>query len=371
MHRRGLLLAMVAWTAASTAQSPAARPLTAKPVAFATSFSAISHLVELADGRVLLHDPVEQQLGIANLQDGSFTEVARLGQGPMEYRSVGAMHRIAGDSILIWDPRNNRIIAVTPVGALIGAWSRDGAPALSGTLPEAIDQSRRWFVPMRQVSTGDTTFVVRVTPGLDRRDTLIGYATPRARPTRGPAGVIRVVAPGFPPVDAWGVFPDGRMLFVHGTGYRPEIFHPNGTRTPAPAIPFSPVRVSAADRAEHLRETEAELRRMVGRELASGAKGGAPMPGIEAVAPSAWPSHLPPLRAETIRIDTRLRAWVPVHDGSRSTGDRYDLLDATGKRVDAVKLPAGVRLLAMGRGVFYATREDADGLLHLLRYPLP
>ena len=52
-------------------------------------------------------------------------------------------------------------------------------------------------------------------------------------------------------------------------------------------------------------------------------------------------------------------------------GDRFDLLNAQGKRIDALRLPAQVTLVGMGRGVFYATREDEDGLLHLLRYPLP
>jgi hypothetical protein len=224
---------------------------------------------------------------------------------------------------------------------------------------------------MRQVSTGDTSFVVRVTLGSARRDTLIGYATPRFRPARGPAGVIRVTAPGFPPVDAWGVFPDGRVLFVHGSNYGIEIFHPNGTRSRVATVPFTPVRVTAADRAAHLRDVADELRRMVGMELASGAKGGAPMPRIEAVEPERWPSHLPPVRATAMLVDSRQRAWLMVHDDSRATGDRYDLLDASGKRIDAIRLPAGVKLLGMGRGVFYATREDGDGLVHLLRYPLP
>lgn len=371
MRRATLAITLLSVVFASGAQSPPARPITATPVEFATTFSAISHLVELADGRVLLHDPIEQQLGIANLQNGSFTELARLGQGPMEYRSVGAMHRIAGDTILIWDPRNNRIVAVAPTGTMLGAWGNPGAASLSGTIPLAIDQQRRWFVPMRQVSTGDTSFVVRMSPGAQKRDTLIGYATPRARPTRGPAGVIRVVAPGFPPVDAWGVFPDGKVLFVRGDNYRPEIFHPSGSRTLFAAIPFTPVRVSAADRAAHLRETEAELRRMVGMELASAARGGAPMPGIEAVEPERWPTQLPPLRATEILVDSRSRAWVMVHDASRAAGNRYDLLDTKATRVDAIKLPVGVRLLAMGRGVFYAIREDGDGLVQLLRYPLP
>jgi hypothetical protein len=365
-----LLGVMLGMTVSTAGQSPVARPITARPLVFATTFSAISHLVELADGRVLLHDPIEQKLGIADLRRGAFDELARQGQGPMEYRSVLAMHRVAGDSILIWDPRNNRVIAVAPDGSMLGPWGHTSAARLSGAQPGFIDRSGHWFVPMRQVSTGDTTFVVRLRPGADRRDTLVGFPTSRIRPTRGADGVIRVTAPGFPAVDAWGVFPDGRVLFLRGDQYRPEVFHPDGSRTRGAAVPFTPVRVTAADRATHLRDTEADLRRMLGAELRAGAQGGA-LPKLEAVDPGKWPTHLPPLRSSEIRVDSRDRAWVMVHDAARDTGDRYDLIDATGRRVDAIRLPEGVKLLAMGRTVFYATREDGDGLVQLLRYPLP
>jgi hypothetical protein len=213
--------------------------------------------------------------------------------------------------------------------------------------------------------------VVRLQPGVPRRDTLFAYSRPRLRPTRGPAGTIRVIAPGFPPIHAWGVFPDGRVIIVRGDQYQPEIVHPNGTRTTAPVIAYTPVRVTATERAAHLRDVEAEMRHMLRMELASAAKGGASLPRIEAIAPERWPTNLPALRDARILVDSRERAWVAVHDHARDAGDRYDLLDASGRRVDAVSLPPGVRLLAMGHGVIYATREDADGLVQLLRYPLP
>ena len=109
----------------------------------------------------------------------------------------------------------------------------------------------------------------------------------------------------------------------------------------------------------------------IGAPFSSTRVNAAPMPRIEAVEPERWPSQLPPVRATTMLVDSRQRAWLLVHDDSRATGDRYDLLDASGKRIDAIRLPAGVKLLGMGRGVFYATREDGDGLVHLLRFPLP
>ena len=102
----------------------------------------------------------------------------------------------------------------------------------------------------------------------------------------------------------------------------------------------------------------------------AGGRGGA-IPTVEALPPDRWPSHLPPIRSETIHVDSRGRAWVLVNDPDRLDGDRHDLLDATGRRVATVRLPAGVRLLGMGRGVLYTTSENSDGLVHLSRYPLP
>jgi hypothetical protein len=60
-----------------------------------------------------------------------------------------------------------------------------------------------------------------------------------------------------------------------------------------------------------------------------------------------------------------------VADAATATGDRFDLLDANGRRLQAVRLPEGMRLVGMGKEVLYLTKEDEDGLLHLLRYPLP
>jgi hypothetical protein len=172
-------------------------------------------------------------------------------------------------------------------------------------------------------------------------------------------------------VDAWGVYPGGRVLFVHGADYQPEIINADGSRKRLAPLPFPLLPVTDADRARHLKEIATQLEQMLGRELAGGAGKGGRIPRVEAEPPATWPSHMPPLRDPVIRIDSRQRAWVLVTDPAQGTGDRYDLLDANGRRVDAVRLPRGVRLAGMGSGVLYAVREDEDGLLHLLRYPLP
>jgi hypothetical protein len=339
----------------------------------ARPFSSISTLLELADGRVLIFDTIERKLGIADLRSGGFTGIASQGAGPREYRVVAATHRITGDSVLIWDPGNDRVLTLAPDGTVLGAWRPDGRDSstrgLARMIPREVDASGRWYVPHRTVSSGDTTVLIRINARTRQQDTLQRFATPQLRPVRSAAGVVKIRAPGFFPQDAWGVFPDGRVLFVHGATYRPEIIHPDGTRSRAAPVSFTPVPVTESDRARHLRDAAAELERRLAREFAGG-KGGT-MPRVEAEPPAAWPSQMPPVRDPVIRIDSRQRAWVLVVDPARGAGDRYDLLDANGRRVDTVRLPEHVRLVGLGRGVLYGAREDDDGLLHLQRYPLP
>jgi hypothetical protein len=354
-------------------QSVAATPLSGKPTEVATTFSSIYHLTELADGRVVLFDALERRLGVADVTRGSFTDIARQGAGPLEYRNVHAIHRVSGDTLLLWDPSNDRILAFAPDATPLGVWPLAGRDAwstmLTRSVPRAVDAARRWYVPLRPVTSGDTTTLVRMQARSMVLDTLARYGTTQLRPVRAAAGQVKVIAPGFPPVDAWGVFPDGRVLFVHGASYEPEIISVAGERRRAAKVPFTPLPVTTAERARHLREAAAELKRMLGNELAGGRGGSMPM--IVPEGPELWPATMPPIRESLIRIDSKSRAWVAVADAATATGDRFDLLDANGRRLQAVRLPEGMRLVGMGKEVLYLTKEDEDGLLHLLRYPLP
>lgn len=370
--RTALAAAILAWSVDAYAQVPSARAIAGRPVEFATPFSEISSLLELADGTVLVHDATERKLGVADLRTGVFREVARLGAGPLEYRAVASLVRVAGDSVLLWDPANARVLVLAPSGAPTGARIfRDRQQrrlAFGRNAPRETDAGGRWYGSFREVTTGDSTAVVRIVPAEGTQDTLARYSTPQLRPRRSSAGVVQALAPGFPPQDAWGVFPDGRVLLIHGASYTPEVIRPDGARVMAPAIAFPRLAITDDDRREHLRLVAKQLERMLGREL--GPAGGA-LPRVEALAPERWQQQRAPVLGDVIRVDSRLRAWVHALDREPEAGDRYDLLDADGRRIDAIRLPRGVRLVGMGRGVLYGAREDGDGLLHLQRYPLP
>lgn len=355
------------------AQDRPPRAIESKPLEFASPFSEISQLVELADGRLLVHDAIERKLGLIDLRTGRMSEVARQGSGPLEYRSLAALLRVPGDSVLLWDWANSRVLLLAPDGKPVGTRPladrglRSGA--LVGFMPREADATGSWYGGRRQVTMGDSTAIVRIVPSSGRQDTLVMFATPQLRPKRSAENRITVLSPGLPPRGAWGVFADGRALVIHGGTYTPEIIMANGARVTAPPVPFPRIPVTDQDRARHLRDVGQQFQRMILRE--AGAAGREKLPRVEVEPPEAWPTHKPPILSDVVRVDSRRRAWVHVVDRNADAGERYDLLDADGRRVDAVRMPKGVRLVGMGNGVLYGAREDDDGLLWLQQYRLP
>lgn len=367
------LLLGVCWPVLASAQDRAPRRLTDTPREFEVPFSSVSRLVELHDGAVLVHDNRERRLVVLDFETNGTRGVARVGAGPLEYRAVSALLRLPGDSILLWDGGNARTLLLAPDARAVRTTplANIGSPGamLGRAIAREADARGRWYSVARGVvhtaqtmRAADTAALVRIDPGTGRQDTLIMLAAPPAPAPAVVDGVVRFRAPGFVTQSAWGVFADGRVLVIHGDRYQPESVAADGTRRLGAAIAYAPVPVTASDREAHL----AQVRGMMAR--ATGASG-APAPAV--LEPERWQTHMPALKSEYLRIDSRDRAWAHVSHADATMGERYDLLDASGRRIDAIVFPRGVTLVGMGRGVLYATRADEDGLLFLQRYRLP
>ena len=377
--RRSLSIALLLAPVPAAAQARVARAIDSPSTEFPGPFSAIGNIVELADGRVLVHDSREKRLGVADFRSGVFRVTAREGAGPLEYGMLASVVRMPGDSVVGWDLRNSRRLTFAPDGSPAGTSPVDGRGGammrFGQPIPEMSDASGRWYALYQgmtvgggAVQTADAYALVRITPSTGAVDTIARLPLPRSQRTERTQGKMRVYATGFVARDAWGVFPDGSVLVVRGADYVPEVIRPDGSRAVAPPVPYARVPVTAADRAAHVKEIEGRMGRM-GAMLS--AELGAATSGVEVVPPDAWQEVHPPLLGTRIPVDSRGRAWVHVMDRDRAAGERYDLLDAQGRPVDAVRLPKGMRLVAMGNGVLYLTREDEDGLLYLRRYALP
>src|SRR3972149_4768324 len=106
-----LALAVLAAAApAATAQTPLGRP-NAK---FPEDFGSVQTVRELRDGRLLVADPLGKELYLVDLAAGTRTVVGSQGQGPTEYLQPDAVWALPGDSTLLVDLGNGRVVALGP-----------------------------------------------------------------------------------------------------------------------------------------------------------------------------------------------------------------------------------------------------------------
>jgi hypothetical protein len=358
------------------AQQRAGKPL-GKPIAeLEEPLTGPVLLVELRDGRVLLHDAGEKRLMVVDFATGEIADVAREGAGPKEFRSALALLRAPSDSVWLYDLLQSRVLVLGPDGVphRVQLFSDASNPMamLSRPMVREHDRAGNTYGELRamsfeggKISMGDSVVLVRARQG--KADSVAKMPMHMSAPEFVPPK-IRVKLPGFPPMDAWGVFPDGRIMLIDGDTYTPQLILPDGTRRTAAAIPFPRMPVTAADRVKLMEETRKQFGQ--GMQRARGMAQGQPIPEFEFVEPNPWQSEKPPLLGTAIKVDDRNRAWVPVRDVA-GLGGRFDLLDAEGRLVDTVQLAKEVLLLGFGKGVAYVARKDADDLLHLQKVALP
>ena len=81
----------------------------------------------------------------------------------------------------------------------------------------------------------------------------------------------------------------------------------------------------------------------------------------------AFAETLPPFAARVPRIAPEGVLWV---ERARHAGEpaRFDLFDQTGNRIGRAVLPAGRRLLGLGRGTLYLVATDENGVERIERY---
>lgn len=365
---------------------PAMRASRAQPVITLTrpnatlphDFSQVRGLRELRDGRVLVTDRLEEQLGVADFAAGTFTVIARPGRGPLEYHLPTTLVPMAGDSTLLTDEGNSRLAVISPalkvvrsfalrlpgIGVPLGARAVDSLGRFYLQIPGWISDAR---------SRADSVWLVRYDPRHERVDTLAlikGTTSPPQRDRRQ----LGIPFVPFSAQDSWTATLDGRVAIVHASDYHVEWRAPTGAVIHGPPVRAERVAVTAADRIAFTRRfianspiggrdpngglsaasgdllTDAKV-----REIASYNTFAREMGAFTGVAPIIAP-------------DGGILVERSGHVGAPSTWDEFD---RGGRHVRRLMLPAGRRLLGMGRGVAYLVAADEDGLERLERYALP
>lgn len=372
-----LLLALGAPLWLPAQQPRPARPLPAPNAELEEPWSGPLQLVELRNGQILVHDNREKRLAVADFRTQEQRDVAREGSGPTEFRSAMGLWRMQGDSVQLLDFLQQRILVLDPTGKAIATRALPGAgdpmAMMNRPLTRHLDARGRYYGQAiaiafegGQMTMADSALIVRTDPTTLKADTLTKFPTFTRAPEFSPER-LRIHVPGYPSTDAWGVYPDGRVIVVRGNGYLPEIFPAaGGAPRKAARLPYAQMPVTEADKKAMMDSVKRAMDE--GMRQAAG-MGATQMPQIELVEPAQWQAQRPPLTSDVIRVDAKGRAWVAVVD--RTPGQRFDLLDANGVVVDAIKLARNEILLGFGARGVYTAVQDEDDLLTIRRHPTP
>ncbi|MGD2122438.1 MAG: hypothetical protein PVJ76_11870 [Gemmatimonadota bacterium] len=354
---------------------------------FPEDFGAIQTVRELPDGRVLVADPLSKALYAVDMDEGTRSVIGREGEGPEEYRQPDAVWPLPGDSTLLVDLGNGRIVVLGPnlefgptMPITVGDF-RPGQPLILA-IPQGVDgagnlYARKMGGGMGGAPMPDSAEILRI--DRDTRTTEVA-ATFKIRDmtqtTSGGANEQNVAITPIPlsPEDAWGVASDGSVILARAGDYHLERVGADGSVHKGPAIPFDPVPIGTDEKEEYV----AELGRSgggigIGVEVVNGemsmtfARGAGTARQINQY---TWPEVKPPIHSGRLPVDPSGRAWVRRHvrAGEPST---YDVFDEAGNRVVTVLLDPGKRVIGFGANAVYVVSYDEFDLNYLERYSMP
>lgn len=370
---------LVATPGAVDAQEPV--ELGAPVAAAAEPLSSIAGLRELSDGSILVADGLEGRLVQMPVDLASMTPIGREGAGPNEYRTPDALFAIAADSTLMVDLGNGRLAVLDPNGAIVRSFPIAGGegPRLAIRLPGAVDADGRIYFRQRgRPGPGgipDSGSVARFDPRSDETVTLARVKTPEmSTQESGPANARSVEMRPVPlsPEDAWTATAEGRLVVARqGPDTYWLDFVGAGAPSRGPEIAYDPLPVRARDREAWIAGLSGALGVSIeeenGRRRMSFSRGGAPAVEADDL---EWPETKPAFPGEGLVESSEGNFWLQRHVAAGEP-TRYDVLDASGRRIGIVHLPADRSLEGFGDGAVYLSRSDELDFVWLEKYDLP
>ena len=350
---------------------------------------------ELADGRLMVADASEKRLEIIDFRTGASTPLGRQGAGPGEWGLPLSLSAL-GDTTLLYDPQNNRLLRIAPNGAIADATiplpAGRGGFSLSG--PRGYDAQGRLYYqgsainvsPGQPLETSDSVAIARFDPRSGRIDTVAYLKVPRPEVQQSGGGTqqritISMAPNPFLPSATWAVAPDGRVAIITPEPYRIEWVNANRTRSAGPALPYQRLRVTDADKSARGGGPQCSF--SITRSSGGGTSGfqtsvraavGGGGGGGDGPAPRTdWPEFKPPFLASNASPPVASPAghiWIERTRAANDPVPVYDVFDAQGRLIARATMPRGSRLLGFGRGVVYLSRMDEDDLVYIQRWKL-
>lgn len=338
-------------------------------------FTSIWAVRELSDGRVLVTDPSEVRLALADLRANSTVTLGRRGRGPGEYTTAQSLFATAGDSSLLVDQAARRWLIL------------DGPKVVRTTPPDAeLVRVHRWGVlaadsrgcvwrgelpPTRpgvqEMSSADSGVVIRTHIATGAVDTMARLQTAPLRVTVAPAGAGMVTSAAALAVgEQLVVFGDGGFAVVRLNPYRLQMYDSQGRLQRDLALPYERIPFTN-------REREAYLRR-AGYPLSDPNTLRTVPPQVRERIRRAF-SEFPTEYPQFVNF-----ALIAGSDGTvlirkPETADlphvRYDVVDRFRGFRGTLQMGEGERVVGFGKRSIYVVWKDQDDVERLRRHPWP
>lgn len=381
-HARILLATLAIGTVPMAAQSRGIN-LTGRPLAALDEpFTNISGLVELAGDRLVVLDQQESRLVMVNFVTGAVTDIGRSGGGPGEWRQPMSVLRGPGGQAIVGDPGLGKLHLVSAEGKISGAIlppAGGGIAGISVTMARGSDSQGRLYYQLlpnpRDGTISDVTEVRRYDPATEESHLLTTVPSGMSGAASGDQGNFRVRMRSLPlaMTDAWVALPDGRVAVVRANPYRVDIVSGPGQVKAGPVVPYTPLRVTKADR-DAYRERAASARPTM---IMIGGGGGSPPPGAMRGVPgqseipdSDFPEVMPPFNGRgAVLMTPEGEVWVQRTRAAADKTPTYDIFSAEGRLTGKATLKPNSAVVGFGTGVVYVARQDPeDDLRYLEKY---
>lgn len=364
----GMLCVVGEWQPALAQHVPIA---TLPPVAgrLAEEFAGITSVRELGDGRVIIADPADRGLVVADFRTGSVEPIGRKGKGPGEYAAARRVIALSGDSSLVMDGGNRRWLVLH--GAAIVATAAADDPSVAATRGSAAGADTRGnlFLTVRsrptplgsgRTGSGDSAAAVLVSRRTGAADTVARLRLPATRftATSSADGRTKSIQRYSHPLavgEEAVLFSDGWLAVARLDPYRVDWRAPGGSWTRGAPLPIVPVKLNRREKETLMERTAAENDQPVAS------------PDVL----MDWPEVIPPFASNSLVGSSDGRLLIRHEKSADHPETTYDVVNRAGVLERQLRMPGNLQIVGFGATSVYVTARDDDGIQRLQRHAWP